>query len=188
MKNDIVDSPLAILPIRPKRSTKHKTCRLPVSGKKEGLFHAKLALSHFLLVTASNTTWNTTSFFPETGNSGEDTVLFSKSSAGYLRCRLDFRGVTWISKRSAGFPHDKSCCLNFRLDVSIFGWMSHFSAGCLNLRLDVACFGWMSQFSAGCLNFRLDVSLFLDVSFFVQLSQFSAGCLNFWLDVSIFVQ
>ncbi|KAK7601156.1 hypothetical protein V9T40_008597 [Parthenolecanium corni] len=92
-------------------------------------------------------------------------------------------------------------CLNFRLVVSIFGWMLQFSAGCNNFRLDVSFFGWMSHFPSSWFNFRLDVS------FFGWMSQFSAGsdlifgwmshfrldvsifgwiCLNFRLDVSFF--
>ncbi|KAK7605049.1 hypothetical protein V9T40_006235 [Parthenolecanium corni] len=59
-------------------------------------------------------------------------------------------------------------CLNFRLVVSIFGWMSHFSSSCLSFRLIVSIFDLMSHFSSRCLKFRLVVS------FFVQLSQFSS--------------
>ncbi|KAK7603780.1 hypothetical protein V9T40_003779 [Parthenolecanium corni] len=53
-----------------------------------------------------------------------------------------------------------SSCLNFQLDVSIFGWMSQFSAGCLTFWLDVSNFGWMSHFSSSWFNFRLVVSNF----------------------------
>ncbi|KAK7600942.1 hypothetical protein V9T40_008383 [Parthenolecanium corni] len=95
-----------------------------------------------------------------------------------------------ISSASALFPSplltvyaaskEVNNSFNFRLVVSIFGWMSHFSACCLNFRLVVSIFGWMSNFSSSWFNFQLDVSSF------VQLSQFSSGCLNFRLDVSNF--
>ncbi|KAK7597887.1 hypothetical protein V9T40_010112 [Parthenolecanium corni] len=89
-----------------------------------------------------------------------------------IQKRLEYEGLYYASQKLySGLIDDiRDCeamkippklnysdCLIFRLDVSVFGWMSHFSSNCLNFRLDVSFFGWMSQFSAGCLIFRLIV-------------------------------
>ncbi|KAK7579596.1 hypothetical protein V9T40_000225 [Parthenolecanium corni] len=57
---------------------------------------------------------------------------------------------------------DSYTSLNFRLDVSCFVQLSHFSSRCPNFLPDVTDFVYtrMSHFSASCLNFRLVFSIF----------------------------